>query len=39
VLALIGPEAGAQVLTFARNDYPSDAGARGIVSADFNRDG
>jgi hypothetical protein len=31
--------AGAQVLTFARDDYGSDAGARAIASADFNRDG
>ena len=31
--------AGAQVLTFARDDYGSDTGARAMVSADFNRDG
>ena len=31
--------AGAQVLTFARDDYGSDAGTRAIASADFNRDG
>ena len=30
---------GAQVLTFARDDYASTVGARAIVSADFNRDG
>src|SRR5207237_1045046 len=31
--------AAAQALTFAKNDYASDVGARGIASADFNRDG
>ena len=31
--------AGAQPLTTARDDYPSSPGARGITSADFNRDG
>jgi hypothetical protein len=31
--------AAAQVLTFAKDDYASSAGARAIVSADFNRDG
>ena len=29
----------AQDVTFARDDYASFAGARAIVSADFNRDG
>jgi hypothetical protein len=29
----------AQALTFARDEYASDSGARAIVSADFNRDG
>src|SRR5690348_14832533 len=36
---VLASTAAAQVLTFARDDYPSDVGARGIVSADFNRDG
>jgi len=31
--------ASAQSLTVARDDYPSSLGARGIVAADFNRDG
>ena len=31
--------AGAQALTFAKDDYATDAGARAIVAADFNRDG
>jgi hypothetical protein len=44
ILLLIGsvglPSFGAaQVLTFAKNDYASDVGARGVASADFNRDG
>ena len=30
--------ASAQPVTFARTDYPSDAGTRGIASADFNGD-
>jgi len=41
VAALI-PTAAAQTpgaLTFSRSDYPSDAGARAIVSADFDGDG
>ena len=35
----LGTIATAQVVTFARDDYASDVGARAIVSADFNRDG
>ncbi len=36
---VLSATAGAQVLTFAKDDYASDAGARAIVAADFNRDG
>jgi hypothetical protein len=32
-------DASAQTATFARDDYPSFAGGRAVVSADFNRDG
>ena len=44
IAALLGPltlatTVTAQVVTFARTDYPSDAGARALVVADFNRDG
>ena len=44
IAALLGPLAlattvTAQVVTFARTDYLSDAGARGLIVADFNRDG
>ena len=35
----LSTSAAAQVLTFARDDYASNLGARAIVSADFNRDG
>src|SRR4051794_36792854 len=36
---VLSSAAGAQVLIFAKDDYASDAGARAIVAADFNRDG
>lgn len=40
LLGLVAPSAaGAQPLTFARDDHASHAGARGIASADFDRDG
>ena len=35
----IALDAGAQPPTFARDDYVSDAGARAIVTADFDRNG
>jgi hypothetical protein len=42
VLALalsgVAADAAAQSLTFIRDDYSSYAGARAIVTADFNRD-
>ena len=31
--------ASAQPVSFSRTDYPNDAGARGIVTADFDGDG
>lgn len=37
--ALIAPAAGAQTLSFERDDAASTTGARGIATADFNRDG
>jgi hypothetical protein len=36
---VLATTAGAQALTFTRDDYASDAGARAIRSADFDRDG
>ena len=39
IVCVLSAPAGAQVLTFAKDDYASDAGARAIVAADFNRDG
>ena len=35
----VAVDAAAQTVSFDRADYPSSAGARAIVSADFNRDG
>jgi hypothetical protein len=37
--AAFAATAGAQTLTFAKIDYPSNSGARAIATADFNRDG
>ena len=39
LLIFIAAAAAAQDVTFVRDDYPSAAGARGMVAADFNRDG
>jgi hypothetical protein len=38
-LGLTAPAVGAQTLSFDRDDVASTAGARGIATADFNRDG
>jgi hypothetical protein len=39
LLAALSADPAAQMTTFARDDYATFAGARAIVSADFNRDG
>lgn len=36
---LLAPATNAQTLSFHRDDHPSATGARGIATADFNRDG
>jgi hypothetical protein len=36
---VVSATAGAQVLTFSKDDYAADIGARSVVTADFNRDG
>jgi hypothetical protein len=39
LIALLAVDATGQTLTFARDDYPSNPGGRGITTADFDRNG